>query len=584
MHKLKYKLESLPTTSGCYLMKDLDGNIIYVGKAKNLRNRVNSYFRGTHNHKTTKLVMNIDDFDFMVTATEKEALLLEINLIKKYTPRYNIMFMDDKTYPYIKLSNYGYPVLKIVRETKKDNKSKYFGPYPDVRGARDTINLLNEIYPLRKCSKIPKKVCLYYHLKQCLGPCEFEVDKVEIDSMIKSVTDFLNGDTREVIKKLSAEMDLYTFNLEFEKAIKIRDLINSINKTTAKQNVDFNNLKNVDAFNYYEDKGYIAIQGLLVRNGKVLENAIYLVPLYGDEKEEFISFIMQYYSKREIPKELILPLELKELLPDNIIDTTITYPHYGVKNELLKMSYLNAKNYHLTNFNIIYKKQQKTNDFNEELSKLLNKDIRHIEIFDNSNTSGTNNVSGMVVFKDGQPSKKDYRLYKLNDQVDDVNSMREVLYRRYYRVLNEELKQCDLIIVDGGKGQIKAAKEVLEGLELDIKVIGLVKDDKHQTRGIMTSDYEEISIDKKSNLFFYLTRIQDEVHRYALTYHQKLRSKAQIASVLDDIKGLGDQRKKLLKSHFKTIKAIKEATIEELGQVVPKDVANNIYEYFKDKK
>lgn len=578
MHKLTFKLQTLPTSSGCYLMKDYQGKIIYVGKAINLKNRVNSYFKGVHNNKTTRLVRNIDDFEFIVTSSEKEALLLELTLIKKYNPKYNIVFMDDKTYPYIKITNDKYPYLKIVRERKKDTDSKYFGPYPDVRSARDTLDLLNEIYQTRKCNKLPKKECLYFHLRQCLGPCVNNIDEELIKDIKTKVISFLNGNTKEIIKELNNKMINYTNNLEFEKAIKVRDLINAINKTTDKQSVVFDNIKSIDAFNYYEDKGYICIVGLFVNDGKIIDTQNYLVPSYNDCKEEFISFVLQYYQDNKKAKELVLPIEFSNSNINEVLEFKVNYPHYGMKNEILKMTKLNATDYHVANFNRLYRQNEETNEFNKEISSLLNRDINHIEVFDNSNTSGTNNVSGMVVFKDGKPSKKDYRIYKINDQIDDIASMKEVIYRRYFRVLNDGLEMCDLIIVDGGKNQVNAALEIINSLELDILIIGLLKDEKHQTKAIITSDLTTYELDKKSNIYFYLTRIQDEVHRYALNYHQKLRSKNLTKSFLDDISGLKEKRISLLKKHFKSIKAIQGASVEELTKVVPKNIALKIYE------
>ena len=579
---LKLKLLMLPDNPGCYLMKDIDNNVIYVGKAKNLKKRVNQYFTGVHDYKTTKLVSNIEDFDFILTTSEKEALLLENNLIKKYKPRYNILLTDDKTYPYIKLILNKYPMLKIVRETKKNAKDKYFGPYPDVTSARNTINLLNELYPLRKCNVLPKKLCLYYHIKQCLGYCIYDINKEQTDTMINEITSFLNGNTTNIIKKLEEEMNINQENLEFEKAIKQRDMINSINNTIDKQNVDLIKLKNVDIFNYYQDKGYLCIAILLVRNSKLLDKNIILVPLYDDEIDTIISYIQQYYQINTYPNEIILPKIFKNKLLEEIIDCKITYPNYGIKNSLLDITYTNAINYHKHNFNIIYKKQEDNTKLRIEFNNIFNKNIDTIEIFDNSNIQGTNNVSGMVVYKDFKPSKKDYRLYKLNDQIDDLKSMKEVLYRRYYKVLNEGLSKPDLIIVDGGKNHVKVCNDIINDLGLDIIVCGLVKDNKHNTDSLILNDYSIYNIDKKSETFFFLTNIQDEVHRFAINYHKKLRSKTQTKSILDDIDGLGDNRKNKLLKHYKTIKAIKSSNIDDLSKVVPRNVAINIFNKFNN--
>ena len=577
---LKYKLKMLPDNPGCYLMKDNKEKVIYVGKAKNLKKRVNQYFTGAHDYKTTKLVSNIEDFDFILTSSEKEALILENNLIKKYNPQYNILLTDDKTYPYIKLVLNKYPMLKIVRETKKDVNDKYFGPYPDVASAKNTINLLNELYPLRKCNKLPNKVCLYYHIKQCLGYCVYDIDKENIDNMINDITSFLNGNVSNIVNQLQEKMTVYQDNLEFEKAIKQRDMIIAINNTIDKQNVDLVNLKNADIFNYYVDKGYLCIAILLVRNCKLLDKNIVLIPLYNDEIETIISYVYQYYQKNNYPNEIIFPKVFKDHALEDVLNCKITYPYYGLKSSLLEITYTNALNYHKLNFNIIYKKQENNSIVKEELSNIFNRNIDTIEIFDNSNIQGTHNVSAMVVYKNFKPSKKDYRHYKINDQIDDLKSMREVLYRRYFKVLNEGLKQPDLIVVDGGKNQVRICNEVINDLNLDILICGLVKDHKHNTDSLLLSNYKLINVDKKSELFFFLTNMQDEVHRFALSYHQKLRNKAQTKSLLDDIKGLGDNRKQLLLKKFKSIKAIKNSSIEELSSIVPYNVAINIFNKF----
>ena len=561
-------------------MKDIENNIIYVGKAKDLYKRVNSYFKGSHDYKTTKLVLNIFDFDYIVTKTEKEAFVLELNLIKKHNPKYNICFMDDKTYPYVKLEKNKYPSLTVVRERKKDVKSSYYGPYPDVISARETIKLLNQLYPLRKCRNLPKKVCLYYHMKQWLGPCEYNINSDIFNDMINKVDKFLKGDVKDVLELLEKRMENEQNNLEYEKAIITRDLIASINSTIDKQNVELKNVKNTDVFNYYYDKGFICIQGLFVRNNKLLDKIIKLMPVYGDIESEFISYISQYYSCNNLVNELILPNNFQDIIDKDVIDIKITYPHHGVKQKLLDMALLNAKEYLESNYSIQQRKFEIENNIDQDLYNLYQKKISRIEVFDNSNISGKNNVSGMVVFINGKPSKKDYRIYKLNDQIDDLASMHEVIYRRYFRLLKEGLSLPDMIIVDGGKNQIDVAKNIIDALGLNIIVCGLVKDDKHRTAGLMDTNHKIFDIDKNSELFMYLTIMQDEVHRFALNYHKKLRNKGQTHSLLDDVKGLGAKRKKLLYKHFKTYKRIKDASIEELAQVVPYDVAVQINKLF----
>lgn len=575
--EITVKLQLLPNMPGCYQMKDIKGNIIYVGKAKDLKKRVNQYFVGAHDFKTTKMVSHIDDFDYIITHTEKEALLLEINLIKKYTPRFNIMFMDDKSYPYLKLNRVDYPSLKIVRETKKDPKAKYFGPYPDVNSARLTMRILNEIYPLRKCRIMPKKVCLYYHLKQCLGPCEFKVEPHIQQTMIDEVTKFLNGDVQLVLKNLQEKLIEASEALAFEKAREYHELMLAINQTIAKQSMELTQLKNADVFNYYLDKDYISIQVLLIRQGKLLQKDLSLVPLYGDYQDEFSSYIMQYYQTHDYPKEILLPKEFKDTVLNDALENRVIYPIKGNKYQLILLAKENAKNHHEMKFETSNRQSEGIDEACKELNQLLKKDIVTIELFDNSNISGQDNVSAMVVFRSGMPQKSLYRHFKLVDRQDDYASMQEVLYRRYFRLLKEGLTFPDLIIVDGGKGQLNIAKSVLESLDLKIDVCGLVKDDKHSTASLMNSDYQLLQINKESQLFFLLTRMQDEVHRFAISYHQKLRTKRMKHSALDDINGVGALRKEKLMQHFKTFSKIKEASIEDLEKVVGKKVAQSIF-------
>lgn len=574
---LKTKLSNLTKEPGCYLMKDKDNNIIYVGKAKNLHNRVNQYFVGSHDFKTTKLVSNIHDFDFIMTKSEKEALVLEINLIKKYRPKYNIMFIDDKSYPYIKLTKEKYPRLQVVREAKKDRNSRYFGPYPDASAARKTLDILNKLYPLRKCKNMGSKVCLYYHINQCLGPCEYEIDPKVYDEMTNNIISFLNGDNDKLLKELNEKMLNAAEDLNFEQAKEYNELIKAIEHISDKQDIQNENNANLDAFNYYADKGYISIQGLFVRHGIILEKEFKLIPLYGDEIEEFESFVIQYYQHHPFSSQLVLPNSLDISILDEVLDVKIFQPQKGYRQKILDMAYKNAKE----QLELKFENQNKQNSLLEasvkEFSDLLNKEIHRVELYDNSHIQGAFNVSAMVVYEDGQPLKKDYRLYKLQEYNGDTNSMKEVIYRRYYRLLMEEKPFCDCIIVDGGIMQINAVKEVLNSLDIDVLVVGLVKDDKHNTANLVNDQNEIIPIDKDSNLFFLLTRMQDEVHRFAISYHRKLRTKAQKASILDEIEGVGPVRKKKLLNHFKSFKKLKEASEEEIAKVVGKDVAINVF-------
>ena len=577
--QLKAKLQTLPLEPGCYLMKDKNGTIIYVGKAKKLKNRVNQYFVGAHNYKTTKLVSNIVDFDYIVTSSEKEALVLEINLIKKHRPRFNIMFMDDSSYPYIKLSNEDYPTLKVVRDARKDRKAKYFGPFPDASAAHQTMKLLNQLYPLRKCDKMGKKLCLYYHIGQCLGPCELKIDPAVYKEISEKIARFLKGDVKELVDELREKMEKASEEMAFEKAREYRDLIISIEHITDKQQVQVEDNKDRDVFSCYADKGYLAIQGFFIRSGKLLERQLSLTPLYGDPYEELLSFLLQYYQSHPLPQELVVPMELDIEALQEVIDCKIIQPFKGYRQKLLDMATNNAKTNLLQKFEVMDRQDESIQHAMEDLAeKLRIPGLSRMEIFDNSHISGAFTVAGMVVFEDGHPCKNDYRLFKLHTENSDVDSMKEVLYRRYFRLLNENGRFPDLLVVDGGLTQINAAKEVLSALEVDLPICGLVKDDKHQTSSLMNQNLETVDVDPKSPLFFLLTRMQDEVHRFAIGYHRKLRNKAQTKSILDEVDGIGEVRKKKLMNTFKSFKRIREATVEELAEVVPLDVARRLFE------
>ncbi len=580
---LQAKLQNLPMEPGCYLMKDASGTIIYVGKAKKLKNRVNQYFVGAHDFKTTKMVSNVRDFDFFITRTEKEALLLEINLIKKHRPRFNIMFMDDKTYPYIKLTKENYPTLTVVRETKKDRRAKYFGPFPDATAAHQTIRLLQTLYPLRKCKTMPKKVCLYYHLGQCLGPCEYDVDPNLYQEIVEKITRFLNGDNKEILDDLQRKMADATEQMQFEKAIEYRDLIHSIEHVSNdKQQVQTQDKSNRDVFSYFADKGYLSIQGFFIRQGKLLERELSLSPLYGQAEEEFISFVTQYYQKHPLPPEIVLPNLEDITILEEALETKITVPSKGYRKKLLDLAENNAQKQLILKFEVVEARAENDESLMNQFTLLAKRDIHRVEIFDNSHISGAFTVAACVVYDDGKPNKSEYRIYKLHTTNSDVDSMKEVLYRRYYRLMIEEARMPDCILVDGGQQQIDAAKTILDSLGLDIPLFGLVKDDKHNTSGMMSRDGQLNIIDKNSPFFFLLTRMQDEVHRFAITYHRKLRQKAQTKSILDEIDGIGEVRKKKLLKHFGSFKQIKSATIEELTEVLPQEVAENVYLILKE--
>lgn len=576
MAKIEDKLKILPALPGCYLMKNKDGDIIYVGKAKKLKNRVRQYFVGAHDFKTTRLVSNIDDFEYIVTSSEKEALLLEINLIKKHTPPYNIMFMDDKSYPYLKLTKENAPVLKVVRNTK-DRKAYYFGPFPDSGAAWETAKLLNRIYPLRKCRRMQKKECLYYHMGQCLAPCIKEIDERVYADMVSGIQKFMRGDVKDMLDTLHREMEQASEELLFEKAQEKLSLIHAIEHVTAKQQIDFKDRKDRDVFGYYVDKGYISIQGFFLRGGKLLERTLSIEPLYENEADAFVSFILQYYANNPLPQEILIPKEYDITHLEEILDTKILQPLRGDKLKLVDMVLANAKNAHEQKFELVERKESRRYEGMEQLCNLLQKEIHRIELFDNSHISGTHNVSGMVVYRDGEPSKKDYRTFRLGEYISDLDSMKEVIYRRYFRLLKEGARFPDLLIVDGGYLQIEAAREIIEALDIPLTICGLVKDDNHRTSNLMDVSGNILPVKRDSSLFFLLTQMQDEVHRFAISYHRKLRGKAMTKSILDEVEGIGEVRKKEIWKHFKSLKRLKEATIEEIRQVVPEKVAQNIY-------
>lgn len=581
---IKDKLSLLPTSSGCYLMKDKSGTVIYVGKAKKLKNRVSSYFNGAHDYKTTKLVSEIVDFEYIVTDSEKEALLLEINLIKDYSPKYNISFMDNKYYPYIQLTKETHPRLTIVRDAS-NKKHRHFGPFPDATAARETFKLLNRLYPLRKCNHIPKKPCLYYSLQQCVAPCIQEVDQELYKELVSNITKFIQGDTKEIVNSLQNKMMDASENQNYEVAKECRDLITHIGHVTSKQHVQFNDFVDRDIIGYYQDKGYLSVQLFFMRNGKLLARDLNLVPVVEDVQEQVITFLVRFYQENTLPKEILVPQDLDTTLLEDIIECKILKPQKGNKANLVEMAIQNAKESLDKKFLLIQKNEASTVGAIQQLGKVL--DInppRRIELFDNSNIQGAHAVAGMVCFIDGTPAKKEYRKFKIKtvEGPDDYGSMKEVIYRRYFRVLMDQLERPDLIIVDGGKGQIKVAREVIEGLQLPIKVCGLAKDDSHSTSLLLDQDGNIVEVNRKSELFFLLTRMQDEVHRYAISFHKNVRSKSLFQSILDEVEGIGPKRKKELLKKFGSVKQLKEATLEQLEEVLPKEVAKNLLDTLKN--
>ena len=580
---IKSKLELLPTSPGCYIHKDKNGTIIYVGKAKNLRNRVRSYFRGSHDTKTEALVSEIVDFEFIVTESNIEALLLEINLIKENKPKYNIMLKDDKSYPFIKITNERYPRLIITRQVKKDG-GLYFGPYPDVGAANEIKRLLDRIFPFRKCTNPPSKVCFYYHLGQCMAHTVCHKDEAYFKGMAQEVSDFLKGQDDKIIDELKVKMNTAAQNMEFERAAEYRDLIQAIGTLRTKQRVMAKDLQNRDVFGYYVDKGWMCVQVFFVRQGKLIERDVNLFPYYNDPDEDFLTYVGQFYQEKShlIPNEILIPQDIDEEAVKALVDTKVLKPQRGEKKQLVNLAIKNARVTLEQKFNLLEKTMEKTQGAIENLGKLLQipTPVR-IESFDNSNIMGTSPVSAMVVFVNGKPSKKDYRKYKIKTVVgpDDYASMREVIRRRYSRVMRDGLTPPDLIVIDGGQGQVNIAKQVIqEELGLDIPIAGLQKNDKHQTHELLFGDpLQVIELSRTSQEFFLLQRIQDEVHRFAITFHRQLRSKNSFSSQLDGIEGLGPKRKQLLMKHFKSLTKIKEATVDEIVTVgIPRAVAEAV--------
>lgn len=585
---LKDKLAVLPDQPGCYLMKNKFGEVIYVGKAKVLKNRVRSYFTGSHDLKTQRLVSEIADFEYIVTSSDLEALLLELNLIKKYNPKYNVMLKDDKSYPYIKITAEKHPRLIITRKLTKD-KGKYFGPYPNAFAAQETKKLLDRIFPLRKCRTLPKSVCLYYHIEQCLAPCVNEVSEEETKKLIEGITRFLSGGYEDVKRSLQEKMEHAAEQLNFEKAKEYRDQILHIEKVMEKQKIFLNNQVDCDIFGFAYDKGWMCVQVFFMRQGKLIERNVSLFPFYNDPEEDFLTFIGSFYLQKHhpIPKEIYIPQSIDKELVTELLHAKVFQPQLGKKKELIELANKNAKLALTEKFALIERDEERTIKAIEQLGKSLNIDTPYrIEAFDNSNIQGVDPVSAMVVFTDGKPDKKEYRKYKIRtvEGPDDYASMREVIRRRYTRVLKENGRLPDLILVDGGKGQLSAAQDVLENeLGLSIPIAGLVKDENHRSSHLVMGDPPEVvPMKRNSQQFYLLQRIQDEVHRFAITFHRNVRGKTMLKSSLDDIPGIGPKRKKQLLTHFGSIKKIKEASEEQLIEAgMPKNIAKSLVAYFQ---
>ncbi len=580
-------LSTVPHKPGCYLMKDKHGCIIYVGKSKNLKNRLSSYFKQVHTGKTMMLVRDIETFEYMLTNSEVESLLLELNLIKKYTPKYNILYKDDKSYPYIELTNDKVPRLIIVRNPnlRRGGNRRLFGPYPNVGAARKVVEILNRLYPLRKCKNMPKKECLYYHIGECLGYCIHDIDEATIKEMKDEIISFFNGNSEIVISKLEKKMQESADKLQFEKALEYREILDYIKITLEKQKVELDDNYDRDVIGYYELDNYLAINILFIRGGKLLDKKSNIFPMIGDVTEEANNYISNFYDKHITKvKEVIVPSIIDIALMKETFNLNFMTPVKGTKKKLLVLAEENAKNYYNEQISLIRKDEKLLGDSLDELGRLLNIDkSNRIEIFDNAHLFGSFNVSGMVAFIDGKKAPHLYRKFKItNDKNDDYGTMREVIYRRYFRVLKDNLEKPDLILVDGGVGQVNVAREVIDSLGLNIPVAGLKKDDKHST-SVLLGGYplREIEIKKDSYLFLLLTRIQDEVHRYTISYHKDIRSKGALGSILDNIDGIGEVRKKKILRKYKTIDKMKEATLADLKELMPENIATNFMEYLK---
>lgn len=586
MKDFKEKLALVPTKPGSYQMKNKDGVIIYVGKAKNLKNRLKSYFTGTVTGKTKMLVEDIDDFEYIVTSSELESLILEITLIKKYDPKYNIMLTDDKTYPYIELTKEKYPRLRVVRNVKRKKNLNYlYGPYPNVTAARKTVNMLNRLYPLRKCEHLKKELCLYYHIHECLGYCTKSIDKSVIDDMSKEIVAFLKGDSSFIREKINKEMLKASKVMNYERALELKTMLEDIDITLRRQKIDLNNNYNFDLINYYVDKNYLSIQVFFVRDGLLVGRNKDIISSDLDVLDQVVEYILKFYEKTGVlPKELLVPEEVDGELLSNYLNIKVSSPKKGKLKNLLDLARDNAKEILMSEEEMLKKNDDLRLKAIDELKVLLKTDnVSRMEAFDNSHLFGTFYVGGMVVYNDFLPLKDEYRKYKISVSVkDDLGAMKEVLYRRYYRVLMENLTPPDIVVMDGGYNQVRIAKDIIDSLGLKIRVIGLVKNDKHKTSSIIDEEGRVLEVSPNSNLFLFFSRIQEEVHRYAITYHRNIKAKGSLSSLLDLVPGIGEVRRKELLKRFGSLKKMKEASFEELNEVLPDDVSKALFDYLKE--
>ncbi len=586
MKDFREKLSLVPTKPGSYQMKNKDGIVIYVGKAKNLKNRLKSYFTGCVTGKTRMLVEDIDDFEYIVTSSELESLILEITLIKKYDPKYNILLKDDKTYPYIELTKEKYPRLRIVRNVKRKKNLNYlYGPYPNVTAARKTVNMINRLYPLRKCEHLKKELCLYYHIHECLGYCEKKVDHDITEKMVKEITTFLKGDSTFICEKIKKEMAQASDAMNYERALELKNMLDDIEITLRKQKIDLHDNYNFDLVNFYPDKNYLSIQIFFVREGLLVGRDKSIISSDLDIYEQVVEYILTFYDKKGLlPKELLVPESIDSTLLSDYLHIKVHTPFRGKLKNLLDLAKENAKENLLEQEETLKKNDELRLDAIKELKELLGLDkVSRMESFDNSHLFGTFYVGGMVVYDDFLPLKDEYRKFKISAEVkDDLGAMREVLYRRYYKVLMENLQKPDLIVMDGGYTQVSVAKETVSSLGLSIPIIGLVKNDKHRTSSIIDENGNVLPVKSDSNLFLFLSKIQEEVHRYAITYHRNIKAKGALSSVLDVVPGIGEVRKKELLKRFSSLKKMKEASVEELSDVVGEEVAKRMYQYLKE--
>lgn len=568
--RIDNKLKLLPDLPGCYIMRNKNQEIIYIGKAKNLKNRVRSYFKSSHTGKTARLVDEITDFETIVTGSDKEALLLEVTLIQKHKPHYNILLKYGTTYPYLKITNEKDPQLVVTSTVEKD-KGEYFGPYPNVVAAVQTQQLLQKIYPLRRCPKGQKRACLYYHMGQCIGPCDHEVSKAEYQAQIKKIRSFLKGNVKEIKNDLKHKMDEAAADMNYEAAAEFRDQISHIETTVEKQSIITNSFTPRDFFNFYMDKGWISIQVFFVRQATLIKRDVAMFPCYDPPEEEMMSYILQYYEQNNniLPKEIYVSPELDAELLQEALGVKVYIPKRGSKKEMLDLAGTNSKLALEEKFSLIEMNQRKTTGASQELSEVMDLPyIERIEAFDHSNIQGSHPVSAMVAFRDGKEDKNNYRKFNIKtvNGANEWATTQEVIRRRYSRLLKENQPLPDLVLMDGGKIQVHAAVDVLENeLGLDLPVAGMVKDEKHKTAGLIYGeDLEEIDLDPRSQAFYLLNRIQDEVHRFAISFHRNVRSKNSFTSTLDNIDGVGPKTRTKILRHFKSMKKIKEASVEEI--------------------